>query len=154
MSNHREINTLVRFGVKMNGRAVSRRIVVEELIRLMALEVVIGLPPVGIADAIGVDVQLLYVIAGISLSVPLVICVLMIVIRTREKEEQTQRATRWQMDKRTWIAIGVGTIVTLSLVLLYSRKGLISDLGAVASILITFLWIGWGTWLFLRHNQQ
>jgi heme/copper-type cytochrome/quinol oxidase subunit 2 len=138
----------------MNDWAVFRRIVVEELIRLMALEVVIGLPPVGIADAIGVDVQLLYVIAGISLSVPLVICVLMIVIRTREKEEQTQRATRWQMDKRTWIAIGVGTIVTLSLVLLYSRKGLISDLGAVASILITFLWIGWGAWLFLRQNLQ
>ena len=138
----------------MNDWAVSRRIVIEELIRLMALEVVIGLPPVGIADAIGVDVQLLYVIAGISLSVPLVICVLMIVIRTREKEEQTQRATRWQMDKRTWIAIGVGTIVTLSLVLLYSRKGLISDLGAVASILITFLWIGWGAWLFLRQNLQ
>ena len=123
----------------MNNWAVFRRIVVEELIRLMALEVVIGLPPVGIAGAIGVDEQLLYVIAGISLSVPLVICVLMIVIRTRKKEEQTQVATRWQMDKRTWIAIGVGTIVTLSLVLLYSRKGLISDLGAVASVLITFL---------------
>src|SRR4030043_170856 len=138
----------------MSDWVVFRRIAVEELFRLMALEVMIGLPPVGIADAIGVDVQLLYVIAGISLSVPLVICVLMIVIRTREKEEQTPRATRWQMDKRTWIAIGVGTIVTLSLVLLYSRKGLISDLGAVASILITFLWIGWGAWLFLRQNLQ
>jgi heme/copper-type cytochrome/quinol oxidase subunit 2 len=139
----------------MSDWVVFRRIVVEELFRLMALEVVIGLPPVGIADAIGVDEQLLFVIAGISLSVPLVICVLMIVIRTREKEEQAQGRAPWQMDKRTWIAIGVGTIVTLSLVLLYSRKGLISDLGAVASVLITFLWIGMAAWFTLHaidHN--
>ncbi len=138
----------------MNNWKVFRRIVVEELIRLMALEVVIGLPPVGIADAIGVDEQLLYVIAGISLSVPLVICVLMIVIRTRKKEEQTQVATPWQMDKRTWIGGGLATIVTLLLVLLYSIKGLISGPEAVASILILFLWIGWGAWLFLRQNLQ
>ena len=139
----------------MSDWVVFRRIAVEELIRLMALEVMIGLPPVGIADAIGVDVQLLYVIAGISLSVPLVICVLMIVIRTREKQEQTQGAAPWQMDKRTWIAIGIGTIVTLSLVLLYSIKGLINNLEAVASVLITFIWIGMAAWFYFRaidHN--
>jgi hypothetical protein len=48
------------------------------------------------------------------------------------------------MDKRTWIALGIGTIVTLLLVLLYSIKGLISGREAVASILISFLWIGMG----------
>ena len=138
----------------MNNWAVFRRIVVEELIRLMALEVVIGLPPVGIAGAIGVDEQLLYVIAGISLSVPLVICVLMIVIRTRKKEEQTKVATRWQMDKRTWIGGGVAAIVSILLALFYSIKGLMSEREAVAGILITFLWIGWGAWLFLRQNLQ
>jgi len=138
----------------MSDWAVFRRIVVEEAIRLMALEVVIGLPPVGIADAIGVDEQLLFVIAGISLSAPLVICVLRIVIRTRKKEEQTRGRTPWRMDKRAWIALGIGTIVTILLVLLYSIKGLISEREAVASILITFLWIGWGAWLFLRQNLQ
>jgi len=135
----------------MSDWVVFRRIAVEELIRLMALEVVIGLPPVGIADAIGVDAQLLYVIAGISLSAPLVICVLMIVIRTRKKEEQTQVAQPWQMDQRTWIALGIGTIVTIALVLLYSIKGLISGPEAVVSILITFLWIGLGAWFTLHR---
>ncbi len=138
----------------MNDWVVFRRIAVEELVRLMALEVVIGLPPIGIADAIGVDAQLLYVIAGISLSVPLVICVLMIVIRTRKKEERTQVRTPWQMDKRGWIALGIGTIVTILLILFYSIKGLINGHEAVASILISFLWIGMGAWFTLHRNRQ
>ncbi len=138
----------------MNDWAIFRRIVVEELIRLMALEVVIGLPPVGIADALGVEVPMLYVIAGISLSAPLVICVLMIVIRTRKKEEQTRGRTPWQMDKRTLIVGCVAAIVSISLALFYSINGLINDREVVASILITFLWIGWGAWLFLRPNLQ
>ena len=138
----------------MNDWAVFRRIAVEETIRLMALEVVIGLPPIGIAEAIGVDAQLLNVIAGISLSAPLVIWVLMIVIRTRKKEERTRGRTRWLMDKRTWIGLGVGTIVSILLALLYSRKGLINEREAVVSILTTFLWIGMGAWLSLRRYWQ
>jgi hypothetical protein len=138
----------------MNNWSVFRRIVVEEAIRLMALEVVIGLPPIGIADAIGVDAQLLYVIAGISLSVPLVICALMIVIRTRNEEERTRVRSPWRMDKRAWIALGIGTIVTILLVLLYSIRGLISGPEAVASISISFLWIGMGAWFSLRHIRQ
>jgi hypothetical protein len=138
----------------MNDWAVFRRIAVEETIRLMALEVVIGLPPIGIADALGVDVPMLYVIAGISLSAPLVIWVLRIVIRTRKKEERTRGRTRWLMDKRTWIGLGVGTIVSTLLALFYSIKGLMSEREAVASILTTFLWIGMGAWLSLRRYWQ
>ena len=139
----------------MSDWVVFRRIAVEELFRLMYLEVVIGCPPIGIADAVGVDEQLLYVIAGISLSMPLVICVLMIVIRTRKNEEQTQVAAPWQMDKRTWIGGGLAVIVTILLVLFYSIKGLISGPEALASILITFLWIGMASWFTLHaidHN--
>jgi hypothetical protein len=138
----------------MNDWAVFRRIAVEETIRLMALEVVIGLPPIGIADALGVDVPMLYVIAGISLSAPLVICVLRIVIRTRKKEEQTRVRTPWRMDKRTWIGLGVGAIVSILLTLFYSIKGLMSEREAVAGILTTFLWIGMGAWLSLRRYWQ
>ena len=138
----------------MNDWAVFRRIAIEEAIRLMCLEVVIGLPPVGIADALGVGVPMLYVIAGISFSVPLVICVLRIVIRTRNKEELTRVRTPWRMDKRTWIVGALAAIVTILLALFYSIKGLMSEREAVAGILITFLWIGWGAWLFLRQNLQ
>ena len=138
----------------MNDWAVFRRIVVEEMIRLMALEVVIGLTPIGIADALGVGVPMLYVIAGISLSVPLVICVLMIVIRTRKKEELTRVRTPWRMDKRAWIAFGVGAIMSILLTLFYSTKGLISERDVVAGILIAFLWIGIAVMFTLRRNRQ
>jgi len=138
----------------MSDWAVFRRIVVEEAIRLMALEVVIGLTPIGIASALGVGVPMLYVIAGISLSVPLVICVLMIVIRTRKKEEPAQVRTRWRMDKRAWIAFGVGAIMSILLTLFYSTKGLISERDVVASILIAFLWIGIAVMFTLRRNRQ
>lgn len=138
----------------MKDWAVFRRIVVEEAIRLMALEVVIGLTPIGIASALGVGVPMLYVIAGISLSVPLVICVLMIVIRTRNKEERTRVRTPWRMDKRAWIAFGVGAIMSILLTLFYSTKGLISERDVVASILIAFLWIGIAVMFTLRRNRQ
>lgn len=138
----------------MSDWAVFRRIVVEEAIRLMALEVVIGLTPIGIASALGVGVPMLYVIAGISLSVPLVICVLMIVIRTRKKEEPAQVRTPWRMDKRAWIAFGVGAIMSILLTLFYSTKGLISERDVVASILIAFLWIGIAAWFTFRRNRQ
>jgi len=136
----------------MSDWAVFRRIVVEEAIRLMALEVVIGLTPIGIASALGVGVPMLYVIAGISLSVPLVICVLMIVIRTRNKEERTRVRTPWRMDKRAWIAFGVGAIMSILLTLFYSTKGLISERDVVTIILIAFLSIGIGVWFTLRRN--
>src|SRR4030042_4103410 len=106
----------------MTDGVVFRRIAVEEAIRLMAREVVIGCPPIGIADALGVDVPMLYVIASISLSAPLVICVLNIVIRTRKKEEQTRGRTLWQIDKRTLIVGGVAAIVSMLLALFYSIK--------------------------------
>ena len=138
----------------MNDWAAFRRIVIEEAIRLMALEVVIGLPPVGIADALGVDVPMLYVIAGISLSVPLVICVRMIVIRTRKKEEPTWGRTPWQMNNRTWIVGALAAIVTIILALFYRIKGLISERDVVVSILSVLFCIGLGVWLSLRRNRQ
>jgi len=138
----------------MSNWAAFRRIVIEETIRLMCLEVVIGLTPIGIASAQGVDVPMLYVIAGISLSIPLVIWVLMIVIRTRKKEEPAQVRTRWRMDKRAWIVLGVGVIMSILLTLFYSTKGLINERDVVASILIAFICIGIAAWFTFRRNRQ
>lgn len=131
-----------------------RRILIEETIRLMALEVVIGLTPIGIANAMGVELQLLYRVASVSLSIPVVIWVVMIVIRTRKKKNLTQAMSRWQMDRKGWIALGVGTILTMFLVLFYSLKGLLTE-GAVTTILlIQFSVIGLAVWLSLRRNRQ
>jgi len=138
----------------MNNWKDIRRILIEETIRLMALEVVIGLTPIGIADAMGVDLQLLYTVASVSLSIPVVIWVVMIVIRTRKKEKLTQVMSRWQMDRKGWIALGVGTILTILLVLFYSLKGLLTEGAVIAILLILFFVIGLGAWLSLRRSRQ
>jgi heme/copper-type cytochrome/quinol oxidase subunit 2 len=138
----------------MNNWKDFRQILIEETIRLMALEVVIGLTPIGIAHAMGVDLQLLYTVASVSLSIPVVIWVVMIVIRTRKKEKLTQVMPHWQMDKKGWMALGVGTILTILLILFYSLKGLLTEGVVIASLLILFLSIGLGVWLSLRRNRQ
>jgi hypothetical protein len=138
----------------MNNWKDFRRILIEETIRLMALEVVIGLTPIGIADAMGVESELLYRVASVSLSIPVVIWVVMIVIRTRKKEKLTKVIARWQMDKKGWIALGVGTILTILLVLFYSRKGLLTEGAMIAILLIQFFVIGLGAWLSLRRNRH
>jgi hypothetical protein len=138
----------------MNNSKDFRRILTEETIRLMALEVVIGLTPIGIADAMGVELQLLYRVASVSLSIPVVIWVVMIVIRTRKKEKLTRVMTRWQMDRKGWIALGVGTILTLFLVVFYSLKGLLTERAAIVILLIQFFVIGLGAWLSLRRKRQ
>ncbi|MDW7755829.1 MAG: hypothetical protein SCH68_11760 [Brevefilum sp.] len=138
----------------MNNWKDFRRILIEETIRLMALEVVIGLTPIGIADAMGVESQLLYRVASVSLSIPVVIWVVMIVIRKRKKEKLMQAMSRWQMDRKGWIALGVGTILTILLVLFYSLKGLLTEGAVIAILLFQFFVIGLAAWLSLRRNRQ
>jgi len=138
----------------MNNWKDFRRILIEETIRLMALEVVIGLTPVGIADAMGVDLPMLYRVASVSLSIPVVIWVVMIVIRTRKKEKLTQATSRWQMDRKGWITLGTGVILTILLVLFYSRKGLLTEGAVIAILLVQFFMIGLGVWLSIRRNRQ
>ena len=138
----------------MNNWKDFQRILIEETIRLMALEVVIGLTPIGIADAMGVELQLLYRVASVSLSIPVVIWVVMIVIRTRKKEKLTGVVTRWQMDRKGWIALGIGTILTLFLVVFFSVKGLLTERAAIVILLIQFFVIGLGAWLSLRRKRQ
>jgi hypothetical protein len=138
----------------MNNWKDFRRILIEETIRLMALEVVIGLTPIGIADAMGVESQLLYRVASVSLSIPVVIWVVMIVIRTRKKGKLTQVTSRWQMDRKGWSALGVGTILTLFLVVFYNQKGLLTKRAAIVILLIQIFVIGLAVWLSLRRKRQ
>lgn len=138
----------------MNNWKDFRRILIEETIRLMALEVVIGLTPIGIADAMGVELQLLYRVASVSLSIPVVIWVVMIVIRTRKQDKLPQVRARWQMDKKGWIALGVGILLTVLLVIFYTLKGFLTARTAIVIILIQFFAIGLGAWLSLRRNRQ
>jgi hypothetical protein len=138
----------------MNNWKDFRRILIEETIRLMALEVVIGLTPIGIADAMGVELQLLYRVASVSLSIPVVIWVVMIVIRTRKQDKLPQVRARWQMDRKGWIALGVGILLTVLLVIFYTLKGFLTARTAIVIILIQFFAIGLGAWLSLSRNRQ
>jgi hypothetical protein len=138
----------------MNNWKDFRRILVEETIRLMALEVVIGLTPVGIADAMGVELQTLYRVASISLSIPVVIWVVMIVIRTRKNVKLTQVTSRWQMNRKAWIALGIGVILTTLLTLFYSLRGVLTGGEVIKIILFQFFVVGLGVWLSLRRKRQ
>jgi heme/copper-type cytochrome/quinol oxidase subunit 2 len=138
----------------MNNWKDFRRILVEETIRLMALEVVIGLTPVGIADAMGVELQTLYRVASVSLSIPVVIWLVMIVIRTRKKVKLTQVTSRWQMNRKAWIALGIGVILTTLLTLFYSLRGVLTGGEVIKIILFQFFVVGLGVWLSLRRKRQ
>jgi heme/copper-type cytochrome/quinol oxidase subunit 2 len=138
----------------MNNWKDFRRILIEETIRLMALEVVIGLTPIGIADAMGVESQLLYRVASVSLSIPVVIWVVMIVIRTRKKVKLTQVTSRWQMNRKAWIALGIGVILTTLLTLFYSLRGVLTGGEVIKIILFQFFVVGLGVWLSLRRKRQ
>jgi len=131
-----------------------RQIVIEEAIRLMALEVVIGLPPIGIAETMGASQQLVNVIAVISLLVPLAIAIVLIVLRTRSRQEQTKAARQLLMNKKRWIVVGLGTLAGILLALLYMTSGLINRQQAIMSILVALLWIGLGTWFSIRRHLQ
>jgi heme/copper-type cytochrome/quinol oxidase subunit 2 len=138
----------------MNNWKDFRRILVEETIRLMALEVVIGLTPVGIADAMGVELQTLYRVASVSLSIPVVIWVVMIVIRTRKQDKLPQVTSRWQMNRKAWIALGIGVILTTLLTLFYSLRGVLTGGEVIKIILFQFFVVGLGVWLSLRRKRQ
>ena len=135
----------------MDEQTTVRRIFIEEAIRLMALEVVIGLPPIGIAEAMGASQQLVNVIAVISLLVPLVIAIVLIVLRTRSRQEQTKASRQLPMNKKRWIVLGLGTLAGILLALLYMTSGLINRQQAITIILVALLWIGLGTWLSIRR---
>ncbi len=124
----------------------------EEAIRLMALEVVIGLPPIGIAQAMGASQQLVYMIAAISLLVPLAIAIVLIMLRVRGGQESTRAARQLPMNKKRWIVLGLGTLAGILLALLYMTSGLINRQQAIMSILVAVLWIGLGSWLSIRSQ--
>lgn len=136
----------------MDDKITFRRIVIEEAFRLMALEVVIGLPPIGIAQAMGANQQLIHVVEAISLPVPLVISMIMITVRARSRQEKKQDIKQWRMDKRVWIALGLGTLAAIFLILLYTEKELMNQQQAITMILINLLWIGMGAYLSIRGN--
>jgi small-conductance mechanosensitive channel len=133
-----------RLTTTRSARSSFRRIIIEEAIRLMTLEVVIGLPPIGIAEAMGADQQLMNVVAAISLPVPLIISVLLVVARTRRRQEQTQELKPWLPSKRVWIGLGLAALAAILLALLVTERGLMSRMQVIAVILTTLLWIGGG----------
>lgn len=87
------------------------RIALEECIRCVALEVVIGLPPLGIVQGLGIGEQKLGLIAAISLPVPILISVFLFFHRVRclkDGEVEDQRA--WRMTREQWFVLLTGIV--------------------------------------------
>lgn len=139
----------------METKPTLRRILIEEAIRLMALEVVIGLPPVGIASAMGASPELLNMVAAVSLAVPLVLAILLITARSRGWLSTAQVTTDWHLNSRGGIILvilGLAVLASILLTLLYVVKGQMSGSQVVWTMLMALLWIGVGVWFSVpRH---
>ncbi len=137
----------------MNSTPSVGRIVIEEAFRLIALEGVVGIPPLGIAVAMDANPQILKVVGAISLSAPLIISILMIVIRTKSRQGKTPTIERRQTRTRVWV-LGLATLASILLAVLYMTRGLINQQQLIANILLTLVWVVLGGWWFTRSYLQ
>jgi len=128
------------------------RILIEETMRFIALECIIGVPPLGIADTMGVSPLTLGIISVTSLSAPLVITIFLIVIRIQRRQEQSQLARKWQRRTKWWI-LWLAVLDAIFLALLYGSKGQMDQLQA-ADILITLIWVIGMGWFFIRSQLK
>ncbi len=141
----------------METKPTFRRILIEEAIRLMALEVVIGLPPVGIASAMGASPELLNMVAAVSLAVPVILAVLLVVARARGRVSTEQVTTDWRLNKRGGIILGIlglAVLASVLLTLLYLTKGQMSGNQAITTMLMALLWTGVGVWFAVPRRLR
>ena len=90
------------------------RIALEECIRCVALEVVIGLPPLGIVQGLGIGEQKLGLIASISLPVPILISVFLFFRRVRRLKDGVVEDQRvWRMTREQWFVLLLGVVLAL-----------------------------------------
>jgi len=130
------------------------RIALEECIRCVALEVVIGLPPLGIVQGLGIGEQKLGLIAAISLPVPILISVFLFFRRVRRLKDGVVEDQRvWRMTREQWFVLLLGVVLALIYGVWLYWKGLMSSAGVGKGVAITIGWIVLGL-LFVMKQQR
>ena len=125
-----------------------KQILVEEAIRCMALEVGIGLPPVGIVDMLGVDDRTLFAVAAVSLSVPLVVAVGLFIWRVRHPGA----LHRGQPSRRRRLSLlALSAVLAVAFAFAQRRTALISRREWLSAVLVNTLWVVLGLAYTLRR---
>ena len=91
------------------------RILLEECIRCVALEGVVGIPAIGIAEASGASKHTLGRIGVISLLIPVLVSVAFAYARLREQNHPSNQRRPWKFDQRQRRALVIGIVLLIVL---------------------------------------
>ena len=131
------------------------RIALEECIRCVALEVVIGLPPLGIVQGLGISERKLGLIAAISLPVPILISIFLFFRRVRRLKEGVVGEWRaWRMTRDQWFVLLAGAALALIYGVWLYWKGLMSSAGIGKGIAIMIGWIVLGLLFVIKQQRR
>ncbi len=126
-----------------------RRIAIEECIRCMALEAIIGTPPIGIVEGLGFSDRTVEVVGAISLASPLVVAVFMFVRRVRRLQSgEEEKPRKWRGRPRLTILFLAAAFAIAYGVWLYVA-GLTSKSEMAFGIAVTLGWVALGLGLTL-----
>jgi len=129
--------------MKANLKAVGR-IAIEECIRCIALEAIIGTPPIGIVEGLGFSDRTVEVVGAISLSSPLWVAVFMFVRRVRRLQSGEEEKPRdWHERPRLTVLFLAAAFAIAYGVWLYA-KGLTSEAQMALGIAVTLVWVVFG----------
>ncbi len=134
--------------MKASPKAVGR-IAIEECIRCMALEAIIGTPPIGIVEGLGFSDRTVEVAGTISLASPLLVAVFMFVRRVRRLQSgEEEKPRKWRGRPRLTILFLAAAFAIAYGVWLYVA-GLTSKSEMAFGIAVTLGWVALGLGLTL-----
>ena len=134
--------------MKASPKAVGR-IAIEECIRCMALEAIIGTPPIGIVEGLGFGDRTVEVVGAISLASPLGVAVFMFVRRVwRLQSGEEEKPRKWRGRPRLTILFLAAAFAIAYGVWLYVA-GLTSKSEMAFGIAVTLGWVALGLGLTL-----
>ena len=134
--------------MKASPKAVGR-IAIEECIRCMALEAIIGTPPIGIVEGLGFGDRTVEVAGAISLASPLGVAVFMFVRRVRRLQSgEEEKPRKWRGRPRLTILFLAAAFAIAYGVWLYVA-GLTSKSEMAFGIAVTLGWVALGLALVL-----
>jgi len=123
-------------GMGREVRTSWKRVALEEAIRALALEVGIGLPPLGVADMLGADDRTLYLVAAISLSAPVLLAAWILVYRLRTGAPLPRAPRRVR-----FLLLGLAAVMAVALAAGERVRGLAAPGRFWAVVLINVLWV-------------
>ena len=134
--------------MKASPKAVGR-IAIEECIRCMALEAIIGTPPIGIVEGLGFSDRTVEVVGAISLASPLGVAVFMFVRRVwRLQSGEEEKPRKWRGRPLLTILFLAAAFAIAYGVWLYVA-GLTSKSEMAFGIAVTLGWVALGLGLTL-----